>query len=88
MPTGLHDFNPALLQFKRYLESNGFRESTITIYIDRVKRYLQFAGINQPSQSDFDNFRDVLHSKKLSRSTINNYCISIKAYHKMLGEDV
>ncbi len=86
MQSDLDDFNPALLQFRHYLESNGFRESTITMYVDRVKRYLEYAGTNKPSQTDFDIFRDTLHSKKLARNTINNYCISIKAYHKMLGE--
>jgi integrase/recombinase XerD len=88
MPGNTNDFQPALIQFQRYLEDNGFRKSTIDSYLDRAGRYLQFAETNRPLPNTLDNFREILHTRHLSRSTINNYCISIKAYHKMHGEDV
>ena len=88
MPYSTNDFRPALIQYRRYLEDNGFRKSTINSYIDRAGRYLQFAETDRPSPNALDHFRKTLHSRHLSRSTINNYCVSIKAFHKMFGEDV
>jgi integrase/recombinase XerD len=79
---------PTLIQFIRYLQDNGFRDSVIETYKYRVSNYLQFAGNIHPDQNTFDDFRSSLHSKGLKRSTINGYCIAIKAFHKMKGEKV
>ncbi len=88
MPDSVCDFRHSLVMFQRYLKENGFRESTIDSYVERAGKYLEFAKTDKPSVEMFEKFRRTLHAKKLSRSTINNYCISIKAYHKMLGEEV
>jgi len=82
------DFEPALRSFRRYLEDNGFRESTIEGYVGNVGRYLKFAGTDKPSEKDRITFRDELHNSKVSRSTLNQYGYAIKAYHSMLGEEV
>jgi integrase/recombinase XerD len=82
------DFEPALRRFRRYLEDNGFRKSTIEGYVGNVGRYLKFAGIDKPSEKDRITFRDELHNSKLSRSTLNQYGYAIKSYHSMLGEEV
>jgi hypothetical protein len=53
-----------------------------------LRNYHQFAGTNRPTQETLNEFRQVLHPRGLKRSTINGYSISIKAYHKMNGEEV
>lgn len=88
LPSGELDTQPAIQQFKYYLRDRGYRQSAIDSYIARVLKYLQFAGTNRPTQETFDAFRKILHERNLARSTINNYSISIKAYHKMYGETI
>ena len=87
-PSGKLNNDHALLQFRNYLEDNGFRETVIETYVFRVSKYLQQAGTNRPDQKAFDKFRQTLHSRGLKRSTINGYCIAVKAYHKMHKEEV
>jgi hypothetical protein len=82
---GKDDLNPAIKRYKRYLEDCGLRESTIPMYVLHVSKYLEFSETDSPSADDFARFRDILHDKKLSRSTINNYSFSIRKYHEMLG---
>jgi integrase/recombinase XerD len=88
IPKGQDNFRPALAQFQHYLVDNGFRESTIDSYIDRTERYLEFAKTDKPLKDTAEEFRASLHARKLSRSTINNYCSAIKNYHAMLGEQI
>lgn len=88
VPGGQRYFNPALAQFRHYLVDNGFRQSTIDSYIECTERYLEFAKTDKPSKSVAEKFRASLQARKLSRSTINNYCSSIKNYHLMLGEQL
>jgi hypothetical protein len=78
----------ALLQFAIIFEDNGFQETVIETYVFRVSEYLQQAGTNRPDQKAFDKFSQTLHSRGLKRSTINGYCIAIKAYYKMHKEEV
>lgn len=82
------DPNMPLKRYKRYLQDIGFRESTIDSYVGHVGRYLNFAGTDNPSTDSAVKFRDTLHDRNLSRSTINNYSFAIINYHKMLGEAV
>ena len=85
---GKEDLKPAVQRYKRYLEDNGLRASTVPMYVLRASKYLEFSETDSPNADDFARFRDHLHDKKLSRSTVNNYCFSIKKYHEMLGQDV
>jgi integrase/recombinase XerD len=78
----------SLDKFRVYLTDKGFRESTIEGYIGNVKRYLRFSNSDHPARENYNQFRELLYSSKLSRSTLNQYGYSIKAYHQMLGEDV
>jgi len=39
---------------------------------------LEFSETDSPGEDDFARFRDLLHDRKLSRSTINKYPFSIK----------
>jgi integrase/recombinase XerD len=80
------NFDNALKKYRRYLEDQGLRGSTIEEYIGNAGRYLRFAKTDRPSMDDYENFRESLHEWKLSRSTINQYNYAIRAYHKMLGE--
>ena len=82
------DFEAALKRFKRYLEDNGFRNSTIEGYVGNVGRYLKFVATDKPSEKDRISFRDELHNSKLSRITLNQYGYAIKAYHRMQGEEI
>jgi hypothetical protein len=67
------DFKPALKRYNRYLEDSGLRKSTISSYVFRVGKFLEFAQDDAPQVEDFTRFREILHEKKLSRSSINNY---------------
>jgi integrase/recombinase XerD len=82
------DFEPSLKRFRRYLEDQGIRESTIIGYIGNIGRYLKFAKTNQPSHQDLELFRDYMADRKMGRSTKNQYNYAIKAYHAMLGDPI
>jgi integrase/recombinase XerD len=82
------DIKPAIKRYKRYLEDQGLRASTIPMYLLHVTKYLEFSQTDSPTPDDFAKFRDLLHDRKLSRSTINNYSFSIRKYHEMLGQGV
>jgi integrase/recombinase XerD len=81
-------FGVSLQRYKRYLKDIGFRDSTIDSYVGQVGRYLKFAGTDKPPIESAARFRQVLHEKRLSRSSISNYSFSITKYHEMLGEKV
>ena len=85
---GKEDFKPILKRYDRYLEENGIRESTRSSYVFRVGKFLEFAQDDLPLEEEFVRFREILHERKLSRSTINNYCFSIKKYYEMKGKSV
>jgi len=59
------DFNPSLKHYYRYLQDNGLRESTITSYVFRVGKFLEFARDDTPQEGDFMRFKDILHERKL-----------------------
>jgi len=82
------DIKPAVKRYKRYLEDQGLRASTLPMYLLHVTKYLEFSQTDSPTPDDFAKFRDHLHDRKLSRSTINNYSFSIRKYHEMLGQEV
>jgi hypothetical protein len=75
---GKEDLKPAMKRYRRYLEDKGLRASTIPMYVLHVSKYLEFCGTDSPCADDFARFRDLLHDRKLSRSTINNYSFSVK----------
>jgi hypothetical protein len=75
---GKEYLKPAVKRYRRYLKDKGLRESTIPMYVLHASKYLEFAETDSPCADDFARFRDLLHDKKLSRSTINNYSFSIK----------
>jgi hypothetical protein len=79
---GKEDLKPAVKRYRRYLEDNGLRASTIPMYVLHVSKYLEFAETDSPCADDFAKFRDLLHDRKLSRSTINNYSFSIRSITK------
>ena len=79
---GKEDIKPALKRYRRYLEDNGLRASTIPMYVLHASKYLEFIGTDSPCADDFARFRDHLHDRKLSRSTINDYSFSIKSITK------
>lgn len=85
---GKEDFKPILKRYDRYLEENGIRESTRSSYVFRVGKFLEFAQDDLPLEEEFVRFREILHERKLSRSTINNYCFSIKKYYEMKGKTI
>ncbi|MFB3764850.1 MAG: tyrosine-type recombinase/integrase [Methanotrichaceae archaeon] len=82
------NFDRGIDKFRLYLKERGFRDGTIDGYVGNTKRYLKFAQTDHPSADDYTRFRESLHTWKLSRSTLNQYGYAMKAYHKMLGEDV
>lgn len=82
------DFKPTLVRYRNYLIDHGFRDSSIISYVSNIGRYLEFAKTDRPSPEMPFKFREELQSRKLSRSTINNYCFAIKKYHELLGEAI
>lgn len=82
------DFTPALKRYNRYLEGDGLRESTISSYLFRVGKFLEFAKGDSPQVEEFTRFREMLLEKRLSRSSINNYCFAIKKYYEMCGKSI
>jgi integrase/recombinase XerD len=82
------DFKPVISRYRNYLIDHGFRDSSIISYVGAVERYLDFAKTDRPSPETASKFKEQLHMKKLSRSTINNYSFAIKKYHEMLGEEI
>jgi integrase/recombinase XerD len=82
------DLNPYLIQYRKYLMDFGLRKSTIESYVILVRSYLAYSKTNRPATDDFAEFRDYLHGKNLSRSTLNNYSFAIKKYHEMWGEKI
>jgi integrase/recombinase XerD len=82
------DLEPALRGYERYLVNLGFRDSTIAMYVFRAGKYLEFAKTDQPLPSDFDTFREVLLERRLSRSTLNHYGLSIRKYHEMIKQPI
>jgi hypothetical protein len=73
----LVDFEMPLRRYRRYLEDQGFRGSTVESYVGNVGRYLKFAKTDRPTTDTATCFRDTLHDKNLARSTINNYSFAI-----------
>jgi integrase/recombinase XerD len=84
----IEDFKPALKQYNRYLEDVGLMESTISSYVFRVGKFLEFAQDEVPQAEEFTRFREMLHEERLSRSSINNYCFAIKKYFEMRGKSI
>ncbi|MDH7597447.1 MAG: phage integrase N-terminal SAM-like domain-containing protein [Methanothrix sp.] len=79
------DFKPALRRYTRYLEENGLRESTISSYVFRVGKFLEFAQTDEPDADDFAAFQETLYDKRLSRSSINNYCLPSSGIIRCVG---
>ena len=78
----------SLARFRLFLQEKGIRDSTIESYEGNVKRYLDFVQTDHPTSDDYTRYRESLHSWKLSRSTLNQYGYSAKAYHEMIGEQI
>ncbi len=74
-----------LKKYARYLRDKGIRTSTLDSYVFRVGRYLEFCDQEQPSQETGQKFRDHLMDNGLSRSSINNYYLPLRQFHRMLG---
>ena len=85
---GTDDLNPALKRYARYLEEIGLRDSTISSYVFRVGKFLEFAQDDAPIVEDFTRFRETLQDKRLSRSLINNYCFAIKRFYELCGKTI
>lgn len=77
-----------LRRFNRYLRDKGVRPTTLSDYIQRAGKYLEFCGSDQPSPEKAQEYRDHLLDRNLSRSSVNNYCFAVKNFHTMLGQDV
>jgi hypothetical protein len=82
---GVLDLNPYLKRYESHLIDIGLRNSTVESYVWLVRSYLKYSKTNRPTTTDFADFRETLHKKNLSRSTINNYSFAIKKYHKISG---
>jgi hypothetical protein len=39
----VEDFKPTLIRYRKYLQDNGFRSSTVDSYVGHVGRFLEFA---------------------------------------------
>ena len=80
--------NRSLARFRLFLQEKGIRDSTIEGYEGNVRRYLDFVQTDHLSSDDYARYRESLHGWKLSRSTLNQYGYSAKAYHEMIGEPI
>jgi len=77
-----------LKRFSRYLRDKGVSPSTLSDYLQRAGRYLEFCGPEQPSPEKAQEYREHLLDSNLSRSSVNNYCFAVKNFHSMLGQNV
>jgi integrase/recombinase XerD len=82
------DLKPFLKRYRNHLIDIGLRDSTVESYVWLVRSYLEYAETDRPTTANFVEFRETLHKKNLSRSTINNYSFAIKKYHAMWGEQI
>lgn len=78
------NYDQALKKFQKYLITNRYRSSTIDGYVDKVGRYLKFAKTDRPNHLHAEQFQAALTHR--NRSTVNNYAISIMAYHRSIGD--
>jgi hypothetical protein len=60
---GTNDINPALKRYARYLEEVGLRDSTISSYVFRVGKFLEFGQTDTPQVEDFTRFRETFYGK-------------------------
>jgi hypothetical protein len=51
------DLNANLRRYQRFLENEGFRQSTIDSYVGNVGRYLEFTGTDRPQAEAATEFR-------------------------------
>lgn len=65
--------NRSLAKFRLFLQEKGIGDSTIEGYEGNVRGYLDFAQTDHPTSDGW----------KLSRSTLNQYGYSAKAYHDL-----
>jgi len=77
------DLNPSLSRYKRFLKDRGYRDSTIFGYYSFVRVYLKFAKTTQPTVKQAFEFRETLIESFRKPSTINNYSLAIRLFHKM-----
>jgi len=82
------DLNPAIARYKRYLETKGFKKNTIILYTGQINNYLTEVNTDLPTALEAANYRDSLHDKKLSGSSINNCTAAIINYHRMIDQPV
>jgi hypothetical protein len=80
------DIDPSLIQFKKFLLNEGYRQSTIDGYVNAARIYLTYTQSINPSVEEAFKFREFLIQRNKKGSTINNYCFAIKLYHRMNGE--
>lgn len=88
IPTSDHSLKPALMRFRRYLDTCGLKNNTIKLYLILAESYLKAVETDIPSEDDAKSFYDSLHEKSLSRSTINNYAAAIIKYHRLIDKPV
>ena len=81
------DIQPALRKYGRYLEDRMLANSTIESYLGRVKLFLEWAGTDAPSISQFESYREILRQKN-KLSSYNNCCWAIKHYFAMNNQEV
>jgi integrase/recombinase XerD len=82
------ELSPILKRFERYLRDRGYRESSITGYINSIKIYLNRVGNIYPTSQDATQFRESLIESNRSRSTVNNYSAAIMQFHRMQGQEI
>jgi integrase/recombinase XerD len=81
------DLKLVVARYKKHLKDIGLRNATIEGYSSYLGRYLAFTGESYPPVSRAKEYREELLQGNLSRQTVNNACIAIKKFYKMLGED-
>ncbi len=82
------DLKPALKRYQRYLAGLGFSKQTIESYVFRAGKYLEFCKTDQPTEEDYQKFRDILLERQLARNTLNNYGFATRKYHEMINKPV
>jgi integrase/recombinase XerD len=83
-----HNYKLVLRDFARYLKNLGLRDSTIVRHVQRVNRFLNFAGTDTPSLKDFHAYRKYQLDVNLSRSTLNNNGFAIRHFYRMYDLDI
>lgn len=84
VPSATLNLDKYISKYRLYLHRCGLKDNTIELYCILVNNYLRQVNTSDPAAEDANSFYNSLHTKKLSRSSLNNYSAAIIKYQDMI----